>query len=191
MEKKISNTEMPAMNQVFKEAAEQHLAECGLPESLIEGVDCSTYQNMEQTLAEVKACFYSSIKKHIEDTYGTAGRGKDPLSQWKKLTEYQERSYWEMFKLMDCTPENNKYIANLHSIISMEMPTGEFSKEWKRLEQKETLLIKILKTGINEEDADKLNDYLEVESAMRWQLEKESFICGFRTAFHLFNECRI
>lgn len=60
---------IPVINQIFRDAALQHLAECGLPESLIVGIDCSTFENMERTLLEVKECFYSSIKKHIEDTY--------------------------------------------------------------------------------------------------------------------------
>lgn len=186
MESKSRKENMPALNQIFKDAALQHLAECGLPESLIDGVDCSTFESMERTLLEVKECFYSSIRKHIEDTYGV--KTKRPETLLHRM-EYQECNWWEMFKQMDCDPENNKYIANLHSIISMEMQPMKFSKEWERLEQKENILEKIIETGINEEDTDKFKDYIELESAMRWQIEKEGFICGFRTAYHLLNEC--
>lgn len=189
MQNKETKSIMPAINQIFRDAALQHLAECGLPESLIDGVDCSTLENMERTLSEVKECVYSSIKRHIENTYGSVSKEKTPIEQWKQLTEYRERNWWEMLRKMDCDPENNKYIANLHSLISNEMQTGEFSEEWKRLEHKERLLINILRTGINEEDADKFTAYLDLEGEMRGQIEKEGFICGFRTAYHLLKEC--
>lgn len=187
MESKSRKENMPALNQIFKDAALQHLAECGLPENLIDGVDCSTLENMERTLSEVKECFYSSIRKHIEDTYGV--KTERPETLLRRMA-YQECNWWEMFKGMNCDPESNKYIANLHSIINAEVQTGEFSKEWKRMSQKENLLLKILETGINEEDLDKFKAFLELENEMRGQIEKESFICGFRTAYHLLEECR-
>lgn len=187
MDKKEKCNEMPAINQIFRGAALHHLAECGLPESLIDGVDCSTLEVMEESLNKVKQCFYSSIYKHIEDTYGT--KPEKPETLLRRM-EYQERSWWEMFKGMNCDPENNKYIANLHSIINTEVQTGEFSREWKRMSQKESLLLKIIETGINEEDLDKFKTFLDLQSEIRGQIEKESFICGFRTAYHLLEECR-
>ena len=186
--KNETHKSMPVINQIFRDAALQHLAECGLPESLIAGVDCSSLEAMEESLDNVKKCFYASICKHIEDTYGV--KTERPETMLRRM-EYQEYKWWEMFKNMNCDPENNKYIANLHSIISMEMQPVKSSEELKRLEQKESILIKIIQTRINEEDAEKLIDYIELESAMRWQAEKEGFICGFRTAYHLFNECRL
>ena len=95
-----------------------------------------------------------------------------------------------MFRGMNCDPESNKYIANLHSIINTEVQTGEFSEEWKRMSQKENLLLKIIETGINEEDLDKFKAFLDLEYEIRGQIEKESFIFGFRTAYHLLEECR-
>lgn len=185
--KNESKKTMPAINKVFRDAALQHLIESGLPESLIDGVDCSTLEAMEESLFKVKDCFYSSVRKHIEETYGVKEERPETLL---RRMEYQDRNWWDMFKGMNCDPENNKYIANLHSIINTEVQTGEFSVEWKRMSQKESLLLKIIETGINEEDLDKFKTFLDLESEMRGQIEKESFICGFRTAYHLFEECR-
>jgi hypothetical protein len=182
-----SKNTMPMINQVYKDAALKSLKESGLPENLIDGVDCSTFENMERTLSEVKKCFYSSIRKHIEDTYGVKTERPEILL---RQMEYQECNWWEMFKGMNCDPENNKYIANLHSIINTEVQTGEFSKEWKRMSQKESLLLKIIETGMNEEDLDKFKAFLDLESEIKGQIEKESFICGFRIAYHLLEECR-
>lgn len=182
-----SISKIPMINQVYKEIALKSLVESGLPESLIDGVDCSTLEAMEETLDNVKKCFYSSIRKHIEDTYGA--KAEKPETLLRRM-EYQECSWWEMFKGMNCDPENNKYIANLHSIINTEVQTGEFSREWQRMSKKESLLLKIIETGINEEDLDKFKAFLDLESEMRGQIEKESFICGFRTAYHLLEECR-
>ena len=178
---------MPMLNQVYKEVALKSLKESGLPESLIDGVDCSTLEAMEETLDNVKNCFYTSIRKHIADTYGV--KVERPETMLRRM-EYQECNWWDMFKGMNCDPENNKYIANLHSIINTEVQTGEFSEEWKRMSQKESLLLKIIETGINEEDLDKFKTFLDLQSEMRGQIEKESFICGFRTAYHLLEECR-
>ena len=74
MKKNTETAKIPMINQVLKDAALGHLAECGLPQSLISGVDCSSYERMEETLLEVKNCFYSSVRKNIEDTYGPSCR---------------------------------------------------------------------------------------------------------------------
>ena len=54
MKKNTETAKIPMINQVLKDAALGHLAECGLPQSLISGVDCSSYERMEETLLEVK-----------------------------------------------------------------------------------------------------------------------------------------
>ena len=61
MKKNTETAKIPMINQVLKDAALGHLAECGLPQSLISGVDCSSYERMEETLLEVKNCFYLSL----------------------------------------------------------------------------------------------------------------------------------
>ena len=66
MKKNTETAKIPMINQVLKDAALGHLAECGLPQSLISGVDCSSYERMEETLLEVKNCFYSSVRKNID-----------------------------------------------------------------------------------------------------------------------------
>ena len=48
---------MPMMNQVYREVALKSLRESGLPETLIAGVDCSTFETMEESLNNVKECF--------------------------------------------------------------------------------------------------------------------------------------
>ncbi|MFV0342753.1 MAG: DUF6809 family protein [Anaerocolumna sp.] len=186
MKNENKKTEMPLYNQTLREAAQLHLSKCGLPKRLIDGVDCSTFEDMERTLNEVKECFYSSIKKHIQETYGT---NENPNLQWKQM-EYKEAKWWEIMKSMNCDPENNKYITNLHSIINQEVQTGEFSKEYKQLREKEHLLEKILETGMNEEVLDKFRIYLELQGDIHGQVEKEGFIWGFRIAYHLLSECR-
>ena len=55
MEKRM-NDKIPMINQVFKDAALSNLRESGLPESLIDGVDCSTYENMEESLTNILYC---------------------------------------------------------------------------------------------------------------------------------------
>ena len=52
MKKNTETAKIPMINQVLKDAALGHLAECGLPQSLISGVDCSSYERMEETLLE-------------------------------------------------------------------------------------------------------------------------------------------
>lgn len=178
------------INQVLKDAALGHLAECGLPQSLISGVDCSSYERMEETLLEVKNCFYSSVRKNIEDTYGPSCRAYTPDDEYKHLMEYKERDYWKMFDNMDCHTESNKYIANLYCIIGDHVKLGEFGKENAKLFEKERLLEKILETGVDEELLEKLKAYWELQGEIRGEVEREGFICGFRTAYHLLNECR-
>lgn len=46
MKKNTETAKIPMINQVLKDAALGHLAECGLPQSLISGVDCSSYERM-------------------------------------------------------------------------------------------------------------------------------------------------
>ena len=48
MKKNTETAKIPMINQVLKDAALGHLAECGLPQSLISGVDCSSYERMEE-----------------------------------------------------------------------------------------------------------------------------------------------
>lgn len=95
MKKNTETAKIPMINQVLKDAALGHLAECGLPQSLISGVDCSSYERMEETLLEVKNCFYSSVRKNIEDTYGPSCRAYTPDDEYKHLMEYKERDYWK------------------------------------------------------------------------------------------------
>ena len=95
MKKNTETAKIPMINQVLKDAALGHLAECGLPQSLISGVDCSSYERMEETLLEVKNCFYSSVRKNIEDTYGPSCRVYTPDDEYKHLMEYKERDYWK------------------------------------------------------------------------------------------------
>lgn len=122
---------MPAINQVFRDAALQHLTESGLPESLIDGVDCSTLEAMEESLFKVKDCFYSSVRKHIEETYGVKEERPETLL---RRMEYQDRNWWDMFKGMNCDPENNKYIANLHcNQIRVNCCMGKKYSRWKNL----------------------------------------------------------
>lgn len=193
---------MPMINQVYKEVAMKTLKESGLPESLIEGVDCSTFEAMEESLNKVKQCFYSSIYKHIEETYGV--RTENPELLLHRM-EYDEKDYWNMFKAVDCSTENNKYIANLYSILSPEICLGTDRKmgvETKRLLEKERLLEKIIesgidagieagiKVGIDENLMKKFRDYTELQGDIRGEVEREGFICGFRTAYHLLEECK-
>lgn len=197
-----STNTMPMINQVYKEVAMKSLKESGLPESLIEGVDCSTLEAMEESLNKVKQCFYSSIYKHIEETYGA--RTENPELLLHRM-EYDEKDYWDMFKAVDCSTENNKYIANLYSILSPEICLGTDRKmgaETKRLLEKERLLEKIIesgidagieagiKVGIDENLIKKFRDYTELQGNIREKVEREGFICGFRTAYHLLEECR-
>lgn len=198
---KSTNT-MPMMNQVYKEVAMKSLKESGLPESLIDGVDCSTLEAMEESLDNVKKCFYASIRKHIEETYGVKAENPELLLH---RMEYDEKDYWDMFKAVDCSTENNKYIANLYSILSPEICLGTDKKmgaETKRLLEKERLLEKIIesgidvgieagiKVGIDENLMKKFRDYTELQGDIRGEVEREGFICGFRTAYHLLEECR-
>ena len=46
MKKNTETAKIPMINQVLKDAALGHLAECGLPQSLISGVDCSSYTEL-------------------------------------------------------------------------------------------------------------------------------------------------
>ena len=116
MKKNTETAKIPMINQVLKDAALGHLAECGLPQSLISGVDCSSYERMEETLLEVKNCFYSSVRKNIEDTYGPSCRAYTPDDEYKHLMEYKERDYWKMFDNMDCHTESNKFTASLETM---------------------------------------------------------------------------
>ena len=197
-----STNTMPMMNQVYKEVALKSLKESGLPESLIDGVDCSSFEAMEETLNSVKDCFYTSIRKHIADTYGVKAENPELLLH---RMEYEEKGFWDMFREIDCSTENNKYIANLYSILSPEICLGTDKKmgaETKRLLEKERLLEKIIesgidvgieagiKVGIDENLMKKFRDYAELQGDIRGEVERESFICGFRTAYHLLEECR-
>ena len=173
MKKNTETAKIPMINQVLKDAALGHLAECGLPQSLISGVDC-----------------YSSVRKNIEDTYGPSCRVYTPDDEYKHLMEYKERDYWKMFDNMDCHTESNKYIANLYCIIGDHVKLGEFGKENAKLFEKERLLEKILETGVDEELLEKLKAYWELQGEIRGEVEREGCMCGFRTAYHLLNECR-
>lgn len=74
--------------------------------------------------------------------------------------------------------------------------------ETKRLLEKERLLEKIIesgidvgieagiKVGIDENLMRKFRDYTELQGNIREEVEREGFICGFRTAYHLLEECR-
>ena len=165
MKKNTETAKIPMINQVLKDAALGHLAECGLPQSLISGVDCSSYERMEETLLEVKNCFYSSVRKNIEDTYGPSCRVYTPDDEYKHLMEYKERDYWKMFDNMDCHTESNKYIANLYCIIGDHVKLGEFGKENAKLFEKERLLEKILETGVDEELLEKLKASIATEES--------------------------
>ena len=197
-----STNTMPMINQVYRDVALKSLVENGLPESLIAGVDCSTLETMEESLDNVKKCFYASIRKHIEETYGAKAEKPELLLH---RMEYDEKDYWDMFKAVDCSTENNKYIANLYCILSPEIRLGTDRKmgaETKRLLEKERLLEKIsesgiavgieagIKVGIDENRMKKFNDYIDLQGTIRGEVEKEGFICGFRTAYHLLEECR-
>ena len=70
-----------------------------LPEAL-----AAQYRKLEETLLEVKNCFYSSVRKNIEDTYGPSCRVYTPDDEYKHLMEYKERDYWKMFDNMECKP---------------------------------------------------------------------------------------
>lgn len=194
---------MPMINQVYRDVALKFLKESGLPESLIDGVDCSTLETMEESLNNVKKCFYASVYKHIEETYGV--KAEDPELLLHRM-EYEEKDYWDMFKTIDCSTENNKYIANLYCILETEINLGNDKKigsEIKRLLEKERLLERIIesgiavgieagiKVGIDENLMKKFNDYIELQGDIRREVEKEGFICGFRTAYHLLEECRV
>lgn len=178
---------MPFINQVYRDVALKSLTESGVPESLIDGVDCSTFEAMEQSLLSVKTCYFSSVHKHIEDNYGA--KQKIPEMMPCKTKE-QDCNWYEMFKNMDCDPENNKYIANLASIISMELQMTEFSKESKRLSKVEGDFLKTIETWIDKENFKEFMDFLDLQSEIRSQISTESFVCGFRTAYHILNECR-
>ena len=41
-----------------------------------------------------------------------------------------------------------------------------------------------------EELLEKLKAYWELQGEIRGEVEREGVICGFRTAYHLLNECR-
>lgn len=193
---------MPEINKVIRNAALRHLAECGLPESLINGVDCSTIEAMEKSITSVKNCFYNSVRKHIEETYGVKAESPELLLH---RMEYDEKDYWDMFKTIDFSTENNKYIANLYCVLGTEISLGTDKKigaETKRLLEKERLLERIIesgiavgieagiKVGIDENLMKKFNDYNSLQGDIRGEVEKEGFICGFRTAYHLLEECR-
>ena len=92
----------------------------------------------------------------------------------------------ELFNKLKTT----KYIANLYCIIGDHVKLGEFGKENAKLFEKERLLEKILETGVDEELLEKLKAYWELQGEIRGEVEREGFICGFRTAYHLLNECR-
>lgn len=202
MENMTKTINIPVINQVFRDVAIQHLAECGLPESLIDGVDCSTFEAMEESLAKVKNCFYSSIYKHIEETYGVKGERTEKLIQ---RMEYEEKDYWKMFREMDFTTEENKYIANLYHVMCEAAQLGTETKSGnrvKRLLKKESLLTQVIKSGIevgieagikegiDENLMNKFEDFVNLEWDIRGEIEREGFICGFRTAYHLLEECR-
>ena len=104
MKKNTETAKIPMINQVLKDAALGHLAECGLPQSLISGVDCSSYERMEETLLEVKNCFYSSVRKNIEDTYGPSCRAYTPDDEYKHLMEYKEHGLPHRKQQVYCKP---------------------------------------------------------------------------------------
>ena len=43
---------------------------------------------------------------------------------------------------------------------------------------------------MDEELLEKLKAYWELQGEIRGEVEREGFICGFCTAYHLLNECR-
>lgn len=197
-----NNEKMPAFNQALREAAYRHLIECGLPDSLIDGVDCSSFEAMEESLARIKECFFASVRRHIEETYGVKEGNPEILLNRMK---YEEKEYWQMFREMNFTTEQNKHIANLCDIIRNVTQLGSDTKsgqELKRLYKKGKLLEKVIESGIDvgieagvqagidQNLKDKFNDYTELQSDINIESEREAFICGFRTAYHLLEECR-
>ena len=67
MKKNTETAKIPMINQVLKDAALGHLAECGLPQSLISGVDCSSYERMEETGSEELLLFFrkKEYRRHL------------------------------------------------------------------------------------------------------------------------------
>lgn len=197
-----NNATIPMINQVYRDVALKSLQESGIPESLIDGVDCSTLETMEESLASVKNCYYTTIYKHIEETYGV--KKEDSVKTLQRM-EYEEKDYWKMFNTMNFTADQNKYIANLYNMVGEVTALGtteKAGKELQRLFQKESLLEKIIesgievgidagiKVGIDKELLQKFRTYLDIQGDIRGEVEKEAFICGFRSAYHILEECR-
>lgn len=178
---------IPNINQAFRNAALNCLIESGMPESLIEGVDCSSIESMEESIIKVKECYYSAIYNRITETYGTKG---EPKEKGIDKRNYKSSHWWEMFKGMNCDPEDNKYIANLQNIISTEVQIGEFSRESKKLSKKEDKFLKLIESGMDEKELEIFREYLDLQGEIKGEIETESFIYGFRIAYHLLNECR-
>lgn len=178
------DVKIPMMNQVFRDAARMHLEECGLPPCLMYGVDCSSYENMEQTLTAVKESFYSAVRRQLDGT-----DRPNPLFI-NEYMNYTPKDDWaDIFAKRDYAPENNKYIADLHSIMSDYVQIGTYGRKLKKLLKEETQITKELETELPDEYTEKLERYIDLEGEINYWSEKESFICGFRTAYHLLSEC--
>ena len=191
--------EMPMINQVYREVAIQSLKESGLPESLIAGVDCSTLETMEESLADVKKCFYLAIRKNIEETYGVSSIKPEQLLH---QMEYEEKKDWQMFRGMNYSTENNKYIANLYYLIRNDV-TLTANKGTERLQEKEHLLEKIIQSGIDtgieagiqvgidKNLKKKFQDYTDLQGELQEEAEKQGFVLGFLSAYRLLKECKV
>ena len=191
--------ETPTEKQIYQEIALKSLKESGLPENLIDGVDCSSLETMKKTLIDVKNAFYLTIHRHIEDTYGVSSiKPEQLLCQM----EYEEKNDWKMFQELNCSADNNKYIANLYYLISNEV-NSTVNKGTERLRKKEHLLEKIIESGIDtgiesgivvgidKDLKEKFQDYIDLQGELQEETEKEGFILGFLTAYHLLQECKL
>ena len=186
-----TTNKMPMINQVYRDAALKSLIESGLPESLIEGVDCSSFETMEDTLIKVKNCFYESVRKHIENTYGRCENGQN-FGKIMRQMEYNECDYWSMFHTMDCSVDKNKYIADLWTILENNAGINMHCESSKLLDQKDSFLTSVIMKEIegNNELKEIFDKYLDTQSEIHGDISKSAFICGFRTAYHLLEECR-
>ncbi len=166
---------IPMMNKVYKEAATSHLRECGLPEDLIQGVDCSTYENMESSLQKVKESFYLAYVENIKEA---------------RFFKRKSEKYISPFEEMDCTENGNKYIADLHSILDNNSNIGRMTGEQSIIYEELHLLYKQIeeKMGNDKETKEIMFRYDEELGKQQSLLSKNGFIAGFKTAVNLFME---
>jgi len=167
--------EIPLMNKVYKDVASSHLRECGLPEDLMQGVDCSTYENMENSLQKVKESFYLAYVENVKEAH---------------FFKRKSQKHIFSFNEMDCTENSNKYIADLHSILDNNSNIGRMTEEQHRIHNELHLLYEQIekKMGNDEETKEIMFRYDEALGKQDSLLAKNSFIAGFKTAMNLFIE---